>query len=221
MSKDGPSASILISGSPFSAVKRQVRRHVLTIGSVVGATGVSPNVLTLCGLALNGVAAAAVVVDALPLAGAIFLAASAFDMLDGAVARATAQTSTFGAFLDSVADRYDEAVMFLALAVLASRWSDPVLVGVASVALIGSLLVSYTRARAEGLGLDCEVGWLQRPERVVVLAVGLIAAPLILAPVLWLLAIVTNLTVIQRILHVRRLLELAREVQLPSEARKV
>jgi CDP-diacylglycerol--glycerol-3-phosphate 3-phosphatidyltransferase len=126
-------------------------------------------------------------------------------MLDGAVARATGTASRFGAFLDSVIDRYDEALMFIALVVVFSVRQDHGLVTASTAALIGSLLVSYARARAEGLGLDCEIGLLQRPERVLLLTAGLLAAPILLAPVIWVLAVVTNITVVQRILHVRRL----------------
>jgi CDP-diacylglycerol--glycerol-3-phosphate 3-phosphatidyltransferase len=152
------------------------------------------------------VAAALVAAGWLTVGGLAFLLASAFDMLDGAVARATGTTSRFGAFLDSVVDRYDEALMFVALLVTFSLRSDVLLVLGAAVALTGSLLVSYARARAEGLGLDCEIGWLQRPERVVLMGAGLIAAPWLLAPVVWVLAVVTNITVVQRVLFVRRLL---------------
>jgi CDP-diacylglycerol--glycerol-3-phosphate 3-phosphatidyltransferase len=141
------------------------------------------------------------------LAGGIaFLIANAFEMLDGAVARATGKTSRFGAFLDSVIDRYDEGLLFLALLVVTSRAGDELLVAAIGLALLGSLLVSYTRARAEGLGLDCEVGVLQRPERVVVLGVGLIFADPLLAPAVWFVAVVTNLTAAQRVMYVRGLL---------------
>jgi CDP-diacylglycerol--glycerol-3-phosphate 3-phosphatidyltransferase len=176
------------------------------VGRVIGATGISPNGLTLLGLVLN-IGAGAIVASGMLLAGGIaLLIASAFDMLDGAVARATGKASRFGAFLDSVIDRYCEAVVLIGLIVVLSRTGDTPLVIAATAALVGSLLVSYARARAEGLGLDCEVGLLQRPERVIILAIGLIAADYLLAPVIWVLAVVTNITVVQRILHVRGLL---------------
>ena len=138
--------------------------------------------------------------------GVALLLASALDMLDGAVARATGTASPFGAFLDSVADRYSEAAMWMALVIVFAQKNDALLVAGSVLAMAGSLLVSYARARAEGLGLDCEVGWFQRPERVVALALGLMVPDLLLGPVVWLLAIVTNVTVVQRVLHVRRLL---------------
>ncbi|MPZ14726.1 MAG: CDP-alcohol phosphatidyltransferase family protein [Chloroflexi bacterium] len=176
----------------------------MTVGRFVGATGISANALTLLGLALNAAAATVVASGWFAAGGAIFLLASAFDMLDGAVARASGTVSPFGAFLDSLIDRYDEALMFGALLIVFSRDQQPVLVGATAAALVGSLLVSYARARGEGLGVECEVGILQRPERVVLLGAGLILTDLLLAPIIWVLAIVTNVTVVQRAIYIRR-----------------
>jgi CDP-diacylglycerol---glycerol-3-phosphate 3-phosphatidyltransferase len=189
-----------------ASLKDGVRNRMEVVGRVLGKTGISPNGLTIIGLALNGGAAAIVANGWLVAGGIALLVASAFDMLDGAVARATGKVSRFGAFLDSVIDRYSEAVVLIGLMYLLDRSGDTWLVVGCAVALVGSLLVSYARARAEGLGLDCEIGVLQRPERVILLAIGLLAADLLLAPVIWILAVVTNLTVVQRILYVRGLL---------------
>jgi CDP-diacylglycerol--glycerol-3-phosphate 3-phosphatidyltransferase len=152
-------------------------------------------------------AAAIVGSGALVVGGFAFLLASAFDALDGAVARATNSASPFGAFLDSVMDRYSESALFIGLLALFTSRQQFDMAVVSSVALVGSLLVSYARARAEGLGVDCEVGILQRPERVVLLGAGLIFADALLVPVIWLLAVVTNATVVQRIIHVWRRLK--------------
>ncbi len=190
----------------MAALKAGIRSRMVIVGRVIGATGISPNGLTLLGLVLNIVAGGIVASGSLVVGGVALLIASAFDMLDGAVARATGKVSRFGAFLDSVIDRYCEAVVLIGLIVVLSRAGDTLLVVAAATALVGSLLVSYARARAEGLGLDCEVGVLQRPERVIILAVGLIAPDYLLAPVIWVLAVVTNITVVQRIMHVRGLL---------------
>jgi CDP-diacylglycerol---glycerol-3-phosphate 3-phosphatidyltransferase len=185
------------------------------VGHIVGATGISPNALTLIGLLLNCGAAAIVLTGNLLAGGIAFLVANAFDSLDGAVARATGKASRFGAFLDSVIDRYDESVVLIALLVVLGQRGDMLLVGATGVALVGSLLVSYTRARAEGLGLDCEVGLFQRTERVILLGLGLVFADLplplpfphpVIAIVIWTLAIVTNITAAQRVLHVYGLL---------------
>lgn len=165
------------------------------------AAGISPNTLTATGFLLT-------VLSALVLAGGYFrwgalllLIASIFDMLDGALARATAQSSIFGAFLDSTLDRYSESVTFLALTyyysgVPGSR-TEIVLI---FVIIIGSLMVSYTRARAEALNVECKAGMLQRPERVVLLIAGLLIGWV--QPVLWLMAILTNVSAVQRIYEV-------------------
>lgn len=181
-----------------------MRRAAGAVAHPLAATGVHPNVLTLLGLALNGAAAAMLAAGAFTSGALVFLIASAFDTLDGALARVAGKASLFGAFLDSVADRYAEAVVLVGLLVnLHLTGQTPLLVPCAA-ALVGSLLVSYVRARAEGLGTDCEIGLFQRPERVVVLGVGLLLAEWLLAPALWLLAVGTNATVVQRALHVHR-----------------
>jgi CDP-diacylglycerol---glycerol-3-phosphate 3-phosphatidyltransferase len=187
-------------------LKTAVRLRTEPIGRAVSRLGISANALTLLGLALNVAGAALVAAGWLPAGGLVFLVASAFDALDGAVARASGTASPFGAFLDSLTDRYAEAVIFTPLLLLFAGQQQVGLVVACAGALVGSLLVSYARARAEGLGVDCEIGLLQRPERVILMAAGLIVPDLLLAPVIVLLAVVTNVTVLQRALHVRRLL---------------
>ena len=168
--------------------------------------GFSPNALTTIGLGLN-VGAGAVIATGSYSAGAIaFLVSSAFDAFDGAVARATGRATRFGAFFDSLADRYAESAILLGLAWSLLVRAELALLAATAAALIGSLMVSYARARAEGLGVDCEVGLLQRTERILLLSVGLLFADLLLAPVIYLLAVATNVTVVQRILHVRKAL---------------
>lgn len=163
--------------------------------------GVSPDALSYIGFALT-------VLSALVLAGGYFrwgavilFFASIFDMLDGALARATSQSTVFGAFLDSTLDRYSESVTFLGLAFYYSSVpgfrTEVILI---FVIIIGSLMVSYTRARAEGLNVECKAGMLQRPERVVLLIAGLLLGWML--PVLWLMAILTNVSAIQRIYEV-------------------
>jgi CDP-diacylglycerol--glycerol-3-phosphate 3-phosphatidyltransferase len=165
------------------------------------AAGISPDALTYTGFLLT-------ILSGLILGGGYFrwgaillLIASIFDMLDGALARATAQSTTFGAFLDSTLDRYSESVTFFALAyyysgVTASR-TEVVLI---FVIIIGSLMVSYTRARAEALNIECKGGILQRPERVLLLIAALLTGWML--PVLWIMAILTNISAIQRIYEV-------------------
>lgn len=163
--------------------------------------GITPNGLTYSGFALTVVTALVLATGAFRLGGVLLLLAALFDMLDGALARFTKQMSTFGAFLDSTLDRYSESVTFLALAYYfshsTSTRTELVLI---MFILVGSLMVSYTKARAEALQVECKAGWLQRPERIIILVIGLIVGWL--APILWLLAIFTNFTALQRIYEV-------------------
>ncbi len=188
-----------------SLVADRVRGRVQRIGALVARTGLSPNQLTVLGLLLNAVVALVLGLGHLQVAGALLLVAGAFDVLDGAVARATGRVTRFGGVLDSVLDRYAEALVIGGLLVWLVR-SDhgalPVLLCYATI--VGSLLVSYVRARAEGAGLALTQGFFARPERIVVLAIGLLLARPIV--VLWILAIATNLTVLQRLWLVRRAL---------------
>ena len=189
-----------------ATLKSRVRTSTQPVGHALASLGITANALTLMGLVLNVAAAGIVGAGWLTAGGAAFLVASAFDSLDGAVARASGTASPFGAFLDSLTDRYSEAVIFVPLLLFFAAHQQPWLVVACAAALVGSLLVSYARARAEGLGVDCEVGLLQRPERVILLGAGLLLPDLLLAPAIIILAVVTNVTVVQRALHVRGLL---------------
>jgi CDP-diacylglycerol---glycerol-3-phosphate 3-phosphatidyltransferase len=189
-------------------VKTLVRSASDPLARGLAAFGISANVLTLAGLLLNCLAGALVAMGILPLGGLLYLIFSCLDFLDGAVARLSGTTSPFGAFFDSVVDRASEAVMLVGLVYWFSAASEPLMAAVSTAVLVGSFLVSYARARAEGLGYECEVGWLQRPERIVLLGTGLILSPLhpaLLPTVLTVLAVATSVTVVQRIVHVARL----------------
>ena len=186
-------------------LKVQAKIGIEPIGQALARTGISPNVLTTVGCLLNFGVAAVIALGHLHIGGVLILVAGAFDMLDGALARAAKRTTTFGAFLDSTLDRYSEAAIFLGVFIEAALRNDLQVQLLAYAAAIGSLMVSYARARAEGLGLRSSVGLLQRPERVVLLGVGLIFGLEVYA--LWVLAILTNVTALHRILHVRRLTE--------------
>lgn len=174
---------------------------------LLAAAGVTPNALTLFGLLLNVFVAIVIAMGHPVIGGILVLGANAFDMLDGAVARVSGKGSRFGAFLDSNLDRYAEAVIYGGLMAWLLSVGDRTSLLAAYLAIIGSIMVSYARARAEGLGIQGEVGWLPRPERIILLSLALIFHQYLLAPVLWLLAILTNLTALQRILHARRMLE--------------
>lgn len=186
---------------------------MLNVGRVIARTGVTPNQLTLIGLLLNVIVAVVIATGEFRLGGVLLLIASAFDMLDGAVARATGAISRVGGFLDSTLDRYSEIVVYLGVLIYLLDTDDArtasILIAVAS---SGALMISYARARAEAIGYTAAVGIAARPERVVLLALFLIVGWTIWA--LWLLAIVTHITAITRIVHVWRLA--AREAQTPA-----
>jgi len=164
-------------------------------------TGISPNALTLIGFALTLAVAGVLATGQLLLGGVLLIFAALFDTLDGALARLTGKVTIFGAFFDSTMDRYSEAVTLSALVYYYSFQPDgrvAVLLLVAT--LVGSLMVSYTRARAEGLDIECKEGFFQRTERIVVLILGLVTGWML--PVLAVLALLTNVTAIQRIVSV-------------------
>jgi CDP-diacylglycerol--glycerol-3-phosphate 3-phosphatidyltransferase len=158
----------------------------------------SPNTLTCMTLALTIGVVALIVQGALVWAGALFLVASAFDMLDGAVARARRAATPFGAFLDSTVDRYSELLVFLGLLIYYQRASGGSLLFTVLIflAATGAVLTSYVRARAEALGFSGRGGVLERPERVLILGVSLMTGSTIVG--LWLLAILSHLSALQR-----------------------
>ncbi len=160
--------------------------------------GVTPNMISFTGFALTIGSAALLATGYLLIGGFILWAAAMLDMVDGTLARISESESKFGAFLDSTLDRYSESITFLGLAVYYANQNNaqtPLLL--IFFTLVGSWAVSYTRARAEGLDIECNVGFLQRPERLVLLIASLILG--LVLPVLWLLAIMTNVTAVQRI----------------------
>ena len=188
-------------------------RPRLASRSVVGLTRtrVTPNALTASGVSLCGVASLLVLFEGRNeilfywLGAVVFVVGSLLDILDGALARAGGKTTPFGAFLDSTTDRVSEGFMLTAIAYLLARHHRPVFVAVAVAAVAGSFLVSYTRARAEALGLRGDVGIGSRAERVVVITAGLVLAPWGVLPwALVLLACTAWITVVQRVLHVRK-----------------
>ena len=181
--------------------------------SVIGLTRtrITPNALTASGVLLCGVASLLVLFEGRNeilfywLAAVVFVVGSLLDILDGALARAGGKTTPFGAFIDSTTDRVSEGFMLTAIAYVLAVQHRPVFVAVAVAAVAGSFLVSYTRARAEALGLRGDVGIGSRAERVVVITAGLVLAPWGVLPwALVLLAGTAWVTVAQRVLHVRK-----------------
>ncbi len=171
------------------------------LGGVASRVPVSPNVLTLFGFFVTA-CGSAILVFHMRWGGMLVLLGAFFDVLDGVVARANGKTTPFGAFLDSVLDRYSDAFIFLSVSLNLVRGDDPVGAVLALGVLVGAVLVSYVRARAEGLGIDCKVGLMERPERILLVVFGTVSG--LMTPVLWVLAILTHITVAQRILHVRK-----------------
>lgn len=182
----------------------RIRNSTLRLGEALARWGLTPNLLTAVGLLLNLLVAAVIASGSLRLGGVLLLVASGFDMLDGAVARATGTVTTFGGFLDSTIDRYSESVVYGGVLLYLLGTQD-FRVGslLVFVATAGSLLISYARARAEAAGFKASVGLLARPERVLILAIGLLTGYVV--PALWLLAVGTHLTVVTRMTHVWRL----------------
>lgn len=166
-------------------------------------TGISPNALTLIGFFLTVVVAAVLASGQLLWGGLLLIFAALFDTLDGALARHAGKTTVFGAFLDSVMDRFSESVTLVALIWYYSGQADGrIPVTLLAVTIVGSLMVSYTRARAEAVNVECKEGFFQRTERIIVLILGLVTGWML--PVLWILAIFTNFTAVQRIYDVYR-----------------
>jgi len=179
----------------------------------------TPNAISLTGLVLNLVAAGLITQRLFLLAGIAFMVGSTMDALDGRYSRMSGKGSQFGAFLDSTLDRVEEGIVLAAVGVYFASRQDEVAVAATIVTVLGSLMVSYTRARAEALGVECKVGFAQRPPRVVILAVGIFfgaGAGLgdfsLLAPSIYALAVLTSITALQRVLHVRNELRSAGRV---------
>jgi CDP-diacylglycerol--glycerol-3-phosphate 3-phosphatidyltransferase len=167
------------------------------IARIAGQTGISPNGITFIGFLLTSVVASLLAGGYLQLAGILLIVAALFDAIDGSMARQFQRTTSFGAFLDSTTDRFSEAVLFLGVLIHFQEKGANTEVILTYVAIVGSLMVSYTRARAEGIGVSIKGGLLTRFERIVVLIAGLLSNQLTIA--LWILAVLTNFTALQRI----------------------
>jgi CDP-diacylglycerol---glycerol-3-phosphate 3-phosphatidyltransferase len=160
---------------------------------------IHPNALTFIGLLINIYAAYLFSVGHFRWAGLVVLGAALFDMVDGRVARSTGQVTRFGGFFDSVLDRYSDLGLFMGLLVYYALISRPGYIVLTAVVMTGSVMVSYSRARAECTITKCKVGFLERPERIVLIIIGALFDRM--APVLWIIAILSNLTVIHRMIY--------------------
>jgi CDP-diacylglycerol--glycerol-3-phosphate 3-phosphatidyltransferase len=182
----------------------------------------TPNAISMTGLVLNVAAAVLVTQRLFVLAGLTFVIGSLMDTLDGRYSRMSGKGTPFGAFLDSTLDRIEEGIVLTAVAAYFADQGDEIAVAATVVTVLGSLMVSYTRARAEALGVECKVGLATRPVRVVVLSAGLVFAKgagigdfELLAPAIYVMAALTALTVWQRVWHVRQSLA-AQQISAPE-----
>ena len=191
-----------------------VLRYVEVPGArLLLAVGLTPNAVTVLGFCITVAAASLVGADFLLAGGVVFLAGSSLDLMDGAMARVSGRVTRFGALLDSLMDRLGEAALFLGMAIYALRadLSDGRLlffIVVLILALVSSQLVSYVNARGEGLGFTARIGLMTRPERVVLLALGLILGQRPLEVVLIAIAALSFITLLQRLIHIQRALRL-------------
>jgi CDP-diacylglycerol--glycerol-3-phosphate 3-phosphatidyltransferase len=173
---------------------------------MLALTRINPNVLTLMGLAVNtyaaflfGYANGENQRQLFFYAGLVIIGSGFFDLVDGRVARASNQVTRFGGFFDSVVDRYSDASLFFGLLVFYARGNRFFYVVLTALVMISAIMVSYARARAESLIGQCRVGFLERPERLVLLIIGALFN--VMAPVLWVIAVLSTITVIHRILY--------------------
>jgi len=187
------------------------------INLLVGALALSrihPNVLTFLGLVINTWAAFLFAAGRFRAAGLVVILAGVFDMVDGRVARETNRVTRFGGFFDSVIDRYSDLALFMGLLVYYASINRFFYIVLTAIVMTGSVMVSYTRARAECTIPKCKVGFLERPERVVLIIIGALFDRM--APVLWVIAVLSNLTVVHRMIYTWQEAKRLEEAQLRS-----
>ncbi len=182
--------------------KERVARVADPVARILLGARVRPNQLTVLGLFCSGMAAVAFATDRQRWGGLLLALAGTLDILDGSLARVSGQVSPFGAFLDSVLDRYSDMLVLAGLVVFFMRFGR-LPEGIAALAaLVGTVMVSYTRARAESVGVECRVGLMERGERLLTLIAGALLD--LLVPAVWVVAVGANVTAIHRILHTWR-----------------
>ncbi len=180
-------------------IHESIDRRLEPVVRVLAHLGVEPNQVTVVGTLICLTGAGLVLADRLVLAGIVWLAGSALDLIDGALARHQDKVTAAGAFLDSTFDRITEGALFAAIAYHFAQAGDALAAALTAVALLGALLVSYTRARAEALGANCKVGIVTRPERVLLLGLGLCFG--LIEPAIYLLVALNAVSVAPRVHH--------------------
>jgi CDP-diacylglycerol--glycerol-3-phosphate 3-phosphatidyltransferase len=193
----------------LSHYKTSLTRLGDPVARVLLRAHVRPNHLTVVGLGVSIAAALAIAPGRLRLAAVLLTVAGLCDFFDGALARLA---NRVGAFLDSVVDRYSDLVVLLGVVLYYERLADTAGVCLTLVTMVGTIMVSYTKARAQSIGVSCEIGLMERPERLIVLIAG--AAFHVLTPAVVVLAVLTNITALQRIFHTRRAAAALRETVL-------
>jgi CDP-diacylglycerol--glycerol-3-phosphate 3-phosphatidyltransferase len=173
---------------------------------VIFGTNLNPNLFTLIGFFVNLIASYLVLTGRWFLGGMMIIFSGLFDLFDGVVARKLNKVTNFGAFLDSVLDRYSDLLLLMSFIIFYLKKEDPSLVILTSIVSIGTILISYIRAKAESLNIPCNIGLMERAERIILLSIGTIFS--IMEPILWIMAILTHFTVIQRIYYVWKRLHL-------------
>lgn len=194
------------------AIGLGANKIILLIVRGLALSKINPNILTFVGLLINIVAATFLAVGNFKTAGLIIIFAGLFDMVDGRVARATNQVTRFGGFFDSVLDRYSDLALLVGLLVYYGAMNRPAYVVLTAIVMTASVMISYTRTRAENIIPTCKVGFMERPERVVLVIIGALFDRM--APVLWIIAVLGNLTVIHRMIYTYQESKHLKEAQL-------
>lgn len=177
-------------------IGKGANKIILAIVRGLALSKIHPNVLTFLGLVINAVAAVLLASGSFRAAGCVIIGAGLFDMVDGRVARETNRVTRFGGFFDSVLDRYSDLALLMGLLVYYGSINRSFYVVLTAIVMTGSVMVSYTRSRAENTIPSCKVGFMERPERVVLFIIGALFDRM--APVLWIIAVLSNVTVIHR-----------------------
>lgn len=198
------------------AIGVSANRIIRLIVRGLALSKINPNVLTFLGLVINMVAATFLAVGNFRTAGCVIIFAGLFDMVDGRVARETNRVTRFGAFFDSVLDRYSDIALLVGLLVYYGTINRPSYVVLTAIVMAASVMISYTRSRAENFIPTCKVGFLERPERVVLLIIGALFDRM--APVLWVIAVLGNLTVVHRMIFTYQEARRLEEAQLRTRA---
>ncbi len=181
------------------AIGAAADKIVVIIVRALAVARINPNTLTFIGVLINVAAAAILATGNFRVAGVVIVCAAVFDLVDGRVARTTGRVTRFGGFFDSVMDRYSDLFLLIGLLVYYASINRFFYIVLTAMAMVATVMISYSRARAENVIPKCKVGFMERPERIVLLIIGALFDRM--APVLWVIAVLGNLTVIHRMIY--------------------